>query len=66
MRKDEGDKALDRMFKKGGRAHFSLRRGSAVHPTGEKATILSTGMTDEEWEEHLKTLPGHRPDVIYL
>lgn len=62
---DESDAALSRMFKKGGRCHFSLRDGSVIHPHGEKPLRISEGMTDEEWDKHLASI-GVGPKVIYL
>ena len=63
--KDQGSEAIDRMFKKGGRARFSLRHGSVIHVDGEKPIMLNKAMTDEEWQIHLRSM-GVAPEVIYL
>ena len=62
--RDEASEALDRMARKGGRAHFSLRHGSVIHPAGEKPLRISEPMTDDEWDEHLMLI-GARAEVYY-
>ena len=57
--------ALDRMAEKGGRAHFSLRHGSVIHVNGEKPIRLNDPMTDEEWEQHMRTL-GAKPQLVVV
>jgi len=57
---------LDRLFKKGGYAHFSLRSGSKICPNGEKCTVIHEPMTDEEWKIYQKATEQHKPDVIIL
>lgn len=58
-RRKRSDAALDEMFKKGGRASFSLRNGSRICPNGSEPTEVSKPMTDVEWEDY-KRLMGIR------